>query len=513
MRKNVIICLIFLFVLSSSSMLSSAEEFTEKTCYGGLPKTYAASSVKTNVKPLLRTKALLRTQSTETLLAERLVNGWTNLDEQIYIYDLKINTNDIVDLYFKIAYENPRLYYVAKHSFSWNKDNLDNVAYIMPTYTETDASTVQSTLGGIDEETENILFLINDNMSDFEKVMTVHDYIVLNYEYDLAEQVNDTSMMVTKCGMCEGYSSVFKLIMDKLGIECSYTSSDKMGHAWNLVKIDGEWYHIDVTWDDPTYNRFARADHQYALLSTNAISNLPKPHHDFDLGEISADSVIYDNAEWHNSNSAMVYLKGDMYFVDGTDLISLGGKTVYTGLDGGDGFWNIDTNKGYRGACYSGLSEYNGELYFATDTGISVYNPDSDEIRAEFNIPYTFGMYIHNNTLYHAKFAQYNVTDTTTGEVTSIVRFVEGGSVPLKNVRFGETYLKDENTVTKILVENNDSVNVFQSAKNQNGLVDFRKQQITQNGITTVSLPKNGCVTLYFWNDKFMPYRDKLIIE
>ena len=142
-----------------------------------------------------------------------------------------------------------------------------------------------------------------------------------------------------------------------------------------------------------------------------------------------------------------------------------------------------------------------------------MYNPDSDEIRAEFNIPYTFGMYIHNNTLYHAKFAQYNVTDTTTGEVTSIVRIVEGGSVPLKNVRFGETYLKDENTVTKILVENNDSVNVFQSAKNQNGLVDFRKQQITQNGITTVSLPKNGCVTLYFWNDKFMPYRDKLIIE
>ena len=55
--------------------------------------------------------------------------------------------------------------------------------------------------------------------------------------------------------MCDGYSKAFKLLMDKLGIRCGIVSGETIrssgGHSWNYVLIDGDYYWIDVTWDDP----------------------------------------------------------------------------------------------------------------------------------------------------------------------------------------------------------------------------------------------------------------------
>ena len=46
-----------------------------------------------------------------------------------------------------------------------------------------------------------------------------------------------------------------------------------MNHAWNLIKIDGEWYHIDVTWDDPTPDLLGRVNHVFFLISDDAIAS------------------------------------------------------------------------------------------------------------------------------------------------------------------------------------------------------------------------------------------------
>jgi len=54
-------------------------------------------------------------------------------------------------------------------------------------------------------------------------------------------------------GVCEAYSEAMKLIMDKLGIECTIVTgeSQDQNHAWNIIKIDNEFYQLDVTWNDP----------------------------------------------------------------------------------------------------------------------------------------------------------------------------------------------------------------------------------------------------------------------
>ena len=99
-------------------------------------------------------------------------------------------------------------------------------------------------------------------MSDFEKEKAIHDYLVRNVEYDLiASQNSEFTVSSTAYGalimgeaVCVGYSEAFMLIMEYLNIECHIIHGKASGvidHAWNLVKLDGEYYHIDVTWDDP----------------------------------------------------------------------------------------------------------------------------------------------------------------------------------------------------------------------------------------------------------------------
>lgn len=98
-----------------------------------------------------------------------------------------------------------------------------------------------------------------DGMSDFDRVLYFHDYLVEHCDYD---KNNENAWSAYGClidgkAVCEGYSKAMLLLCDRAGIPClpvsgtSGTESREM-HMWNKVQMDGSWYNIDVTWDDPT---------------------------------------------------------------------------------------------------------------------------------------------------------------------------------------------------------------------------------------------------------------------
>lgn len=123
--------------------------------------------------------------------------------------------------------------------------------------------------------------LISENDSDVEKVKKVHDWIIINATYDL-RVYNDTApnssfsaegIILNKTAVCAGYAETFSMFMALLDIECKYLvgTGNGVSHAWNSVKLDQEWYQIDVTWDDPTpdeggisYNYFLITDKSMA---------------------------------------------------------------------------------------------------------------------------------------------------------------------------------------------------------------------------------------------------------
>lgn len=118
------------------------------------------------------------------------------------------------------------------------------------------------------------------DMSLWERELAVNDYIVTHAEYDPGEldshigspdpdNDNPYGILFAGKGICLGYSSTFQLFMDILGIPCitvhGYAHNRADEHAWNMVQLDGEWYCVDVTWNDPVISG-GTLDAETALL-------------------------------------------------------------------------------------------------------------------------------------------------------------------------------------------------------------------------------------------------------
>ena len=93
--------------------------------------------------------------------------------------------------------------------------------------------------------------VIHPGMTDMERARALHDFMVKHYSYNLTSGGAATTMLLTDQGVCEAYSRVYYLLTEMAGLEAHIVIGITGGpHAWNMVRVDGEWYHVDVTWDD-----------------------------------------------------------------------------------------------------------------------------------------------------------------------------------------------------------------------------------------------------------------------
>ena len=137
---------------------------------------------------------------------------------------------------------------------------------------------------------------LNNNMSTRDKIKTIHDYIINNTEYDTlkTENINDKTyksntaygVLIQKFGICSGYSDTMKLFLDELNIINYKISNDQ--HIWNLVYLDGEWLHLDLTWDDPVSTKNITRDN-YFLIDTKTLELLDDDVHYY-------NSIIFTEA-------------------------------------------------------------------------------------------------------------------------------------------------------------------------------------------------------------------------
>lgn len=93
---------------------------------------------------------------------------------------------------------------------------------------------------------------IKSGMTDRQKALAIHDWLTHNAYYDHSKVNHDPDGVLLKGkGVCESYARAFQMFMSELGIPNVYVTSDSLNHAWNMIYVDGGWYHVDVTWDDP----------------------------------------------------------------------------------------------------------------------------------------------------------------------------------------------------------------------------------------------------------------------
>lgn len=265
-------------------------------------------------------------------LADKMYTALKGRAQSIAVKDYGFywdNTDDrkqLLTLYYAVINDHPDLYFARTgYGVSYNtKTKL--ISKITPNYfVNVDDNAFQA---GVQKAKS----VVTSDMDDLQKAIAIHEYLVLNCEYDKERLGNKTipqesygayGALANRIAVCQGYALAYKYLMNEYGIECYIVTSDKMNHAWNIVKIGGELYQIDATWDDPTWDRFGLVSHANMLLSDTAFG---KNHRDWyvtkgsGIIDLKAEGTKYDNAFWQNVKSPLVYDAGGTkkyYYVSG----------------------------------------------------------------------------------------------------------------------------------------------------------------------------------------------------
>jgi transglutaminase/protease-like cytokinesis protein 3 len=282
------------------------------------PETTTVLTTTTSV-----TSTPAETEKTETvsdITQDMIYNELLKSAEQ-YRYSFSIDgcveIEDIDPAFQRFNDDYPEYFWVRNYRYSTNgrllKIELDTFQDCKPEqlkemYTEMTA------------ESERILSLIPAGSSEYDKALFVHDYLIdhtdFDYQRDDLPNADEYRICHTSYGcivkgsaVCEGYSRAFQYLMKRLSIPCGTCCGIAGGerHAWNYIKLDGDYYWADLTWDDP--NSLERPgehsiSHAYFLLDdemlgrshTVAIENLFVPK----CTETKLNYFIQNGLYFHN---------------------------------------------------------------------------------------------------------------------------------------------------------------------------------------------------------------------
>lgn len=176
--------------------------------------------------------------------------------------------------------------------------------------------------------------LFDDSMSEYEKELAAYDYLVTHCEYDTDEldelvQTDPDSRtpygaLINGKAVCMGYTTAFQLFMDYLNIESIIVNAEANGeeHAWNMVKLGGDWYHVDVTWGDfipdepnrPPFHLFLNSDDAWLEPTHVWERNVPEANSD-NLNYYRLNGLIF-NTETEVDYATDSFKKSDVEYIE-----------------------------------------------------------------------------------------------------------------------------------------------------------------------------------------------------
>ncbi len=206
-------------------------------------------------------------------LSDELYQEISQFHSQIQ-FDRKIDKEELSLAMSELERKHPEIFWINGYSMKYNDISAEITLKIMDGYS---ADTLRKMSEELEQAANAVLQEIDGLGSEYEKALAVHDYIIQHTEYDQSAVTKGKGLWSTAYGclinglaVCQGYSQAFQIIMNKAGIECGICSGNAKGedHAWNYINIDGQYYWVDVTWDDPVSenHNFDWIHHGYFLI-------------------------------------------------------------------------------------------------------------------------------------------------------------------------------------------------------------------------------------------------------
>ena len=163
----------------------------------------------------------------------------------------KISTNELSDVMEALFNDHPELFYLdTNYSYKYNSKAM--VIEITLNYNDT-VYNINYNKELFNKEIDKIVLEAEKLPNNYEKEKYVYMYLINKVEYDTNAKYNQSaySALVEGKSVCAGYARAFQLVMQRLNIPTYYVLGyAKEDHAWNIVKLDGIYYNVDLTWDD-----------------------------------------------------------------------------------------------------------------------------------------------------------------------------------------------------------------------------------------------------------------------
>lgn len=318
-----------------------------------------------------------------TELEQAIYESCINMDSEIDVSSFNVTNQQVYTAEMNILNKRPEMFYVYQIAYNMSIVS-GRVQTIKPAYIFS-ANELAAEKMEFNAAVSEMLDGITDDMPDVQKLLLIHDRIILRSSYDKDGEENDTlenyqrtayGALVTKSGAGEAYARAFKLLADRCGVKNEIVYLDMS--MWNQVYVDGEWYNIDTIADETVPNSFVQVKHNRFLVSDTVMRK------NGDFGSNGATSTKYDGADsaiWKKNQSAFV-LVGDVcvYAKQNGEIGTYDFKTdTATVLTKVKAQWPVKSgsdNTTYYAIKFTSVAYYNGMIYYNTPYDICTIRPD-----------------------------------------------------------------------------------------------------------------------------------------
>ncbi|MBO5785872.1 MAG: hypothetical protein J6R45_00970, partial [Clostridia bacterium] len=306
-----------------------------------------------------------------------IVDAIARGEERIDISAFGLTTTELKTLVSYIWHNEPMLFYFnGGYRYSFYEEN--KPIELMPNY-RMDATERATAVEYVNGVLDAVIASMPKGLDDYEKALYLHDFMCVSFEYDLGYEIaNIYDMIIEGKGVCTGYALLYDELLSRVGIESRavVSPSNSLNHMWNEVQIDGEWYYVDVTWDDPIPDGFGNAHHNNFLICETC---LKKSHDGVYDTEFPCDECYRREKDWGRFRFPIVFADGKLYSEEYgvIKVFSLSDDKALDVVVGAEHGW-YSTDGSYLGFCM-GIGSFADMLFYNTETEIILYNPHTAE--------------------------------------------------------------------------------------------------------------------------------------
>ncbi len=262
-----------------------------------------------------------------------------------------------------------------------------------------------------------------EGMEPWQMVLNIHDRIVTRCTYDYYNTNNGYCALVTGKTACYGYSRLFLEVMERLGIPCKIVIAEDTGngagHAWNVVELDGDWYHLDLTWDDPTgVPRYGYCRHKHFLKSDSQFDTEINGHNfPWEVDVTCVGGTYSSQPVWKNIENPIVFPDAQTMLMredtrEKVCIYAVDCATMESTLIYEEAIPVVSLSSGAYFCTSYGLSLYEGRVYFTNSKEIVSILPDGTDRQIAFQREdndgkYLISSHVQDGVLY------YNLADGT----------------------------------------------------------------------------------------------------